>query len=120
MGLADVIVCEGKGGACIGSFGSVVPHTTVQDMLKRRMVVFVWKNPDGLMADRVAAEVVEAAGLGDLCVGKNEEDTLEKLRQYKLSLELQKRAVDHLKMLIDRRLGLFNTERTPVTWKTVY
>jgi hypothetical protein len=71
------------------------------------------------MADRVAAEVVEAAGLGDLCVGKNEEDTLEKLRQYKLSLELQKRAVDHLNMLIDRRLGLFNTERTPVTWKTV-
>ena len=110
---------RGKGAVGISSFDSVVPHTTVQDLLKRQMVVFATENPDGLMSDRVAAEVLKAAGLGELCVGQSDEETMEKLRQYKLSPVIQRRAQEHLKMIIDEGLGVFNTKRTPVTWKAV-
>jgi hypothetical protein len=98
--LMYAVADEGEGGASIGTFGSVEPHTSTHDSLLATLPVFVTEDPKGLMGARVAAEVVEAAGLGDLCVGKNEGNTLEKLRHYKLSLELQKRADDHLKMLI--------------------
>jgi hypothetical protein len=120
MGLVDVIVRGGKGGAGISSFGSVVPHTTVQDILRRQLVMFVWKNPNGLMSERVAAEVVEAAGLGVLCVGETVGETLEKLRQYMQRPDWQASASDHLKMMRDRELGVFNPLRTPLAWKAVF
>jgi hypothetical protein len=44
---------------------------------------------------------------------------VEKLRQYKLSLMIQKRAQEHLKMIIDVELGLFSTLQTPVAWKAI-
>lgn len=103
----------------ISSFDSMAPHSTAQEVLQRGMVMFATENQDGLMADRVAAEVLKAAGLGRLCVGQSDSETLEKLRQYKRSPVLQKRAHDHLKWIKDRRLGLFNSLRAPETWKAV-
>ena len=115
---------HGKGGmgiraVSISSFDSMAPHSTAQEVLQRGMVMFATENQDGLMADRVAAEVLKAAGLGRLCVGQSDSETLEKLRQYKRSPVLQKRAHDHLKWIKDRRLGLFNSLRAPETWKAV-
>ena len=72
----------------ISSFDSVGPHTCAQEALKCGLVVFTTKNLDGLMADRVTAEVLEAAGLGDLCVGTSDVETVEKIVRYKQCKQL--------------------------------
>jgi serine/threonine protein kinase len=118
-GLIDAICNEGDGGVGIGSFGSVSPYACVQGLLKRRMLLFATNNPEGLMADRMTAEVLEAAGLGQLCVGVTDRETVEKVVRYRQSRALQKMAREHLDTIIKDELGLFNTSRTPSAWKAV-
>ncbi len=58
------------------------------------------------MGARVAAEVVKAAGLGALCVGETNTETLDKLARYKHSKELQTRAREHLQKIRQQEFGL--------------
>jgi serine/threonine protein kinase len=118
-GLIDVISNGGEGGLGIGSFDSVGPHTCAQDALKCGLVVFTTMNPDGLMADRVTAEVLEAAGLGDLCVGTSDADTVDKIVRYKRCKQLRLKARQHLQEIQHRQLGLFNDQRIPTAWMAV-
>jgi serine/threonine protein kinase len=117
--LMYAVADEGEGGASIGTFGSVEPHTSTHDSLLATLPVFVTEDPKGLMGARVAAEVVKAAGLGALCVGDTNTETLDKLTRYKRSKELQARAREHLKKIRQQELGLLNPLRIPRAWETV-
>ena len=58
--------------------------------------------------------MLEAAGLGGLCVWESYEEPMGTFVQYRQSLELQKCFKDHLKLIIDAELGLFNTWWIPL------
>jgi hypothetical protein len=85
-GLIDCICNEGGGELGIGSFGSVGPHICAQVGGKqRRMLLFATNNPDGLLADSMTADVLEAAGLDQLCVGATDREIVGKVVRYRQS-----------------------------------
>ena len=117
--LMYAVANEGEGGAAVGSFCSVEPHSCTQDALNAMLLVFVTEDKKGLMGSRVASEVVIAAGFGALCVGENDKETLDKVAVYKHSPELRMRAREHLRSTIRGQLGLFSSQRIPNAWKAV-
>ncbi len=67
-----------------------------------------------LMQSRVGAEVSIAAGLEQVCVGKNGQDTIDLLVNYALDPVLQKR--EYLAENKKGKRGIFCTQRVPCGW----
>ena len=76
------------------------------------MALLTTKSPVSLMADGVAAEVLDAAGLGDLCVGENDKETLDRQARCCRNMHTKSLGKDN-----KRRAWNVQYSVSPLAWK---
>ena len=109
----DAITREGGRGVGIDSFGAVSVHTGANDCMFRRCPFFTWWALAGAMPSRVAAEVVTAAGLGEVCVADSLEGVLTLIVNYQRDKLLQERLDEFMASNQANRVGFFDEQRIP-------
>ena len=104
---------EGGRGTTICSFGAVCFHTGTGDALINLVSHYTWRDPNATMQQRVAAEIVTAAGLEWPCVADSPQGTVDAVVAYAHDRVLQDRMLEHMKRGWDENLGFYNKERCP-------
>ena len=104
---------EGRRGMCICSLSPVSFHTGTSDAMVNRVPLATWKDAKGTMQQRVAAEILESAGLHRLFVSDSLQGTLDLVVAYARDPDLQDRVSDAMENAQTRKIGYWDTMRIP-------
>ena len=107
------------GNACLDSLANFSSQTSANDSLVCDRPLFTMNDHRGLMQSRVAAEVMIAGGLEQVCVGNNAQATIDLLVKYSHDTELQKMVEEYITANREHQRGFFCTLRVPRGWKSV-
>jgi hypothetical protein len=113
LAMIDAVAREGGRGVGIDSFGAVSVHTGTNDCMFRRCLLFTCWDPAGVMPSGIAAEVVTAAGLGEVCVADSPEGVLTLIVNYQRDTLLQERLDEFMARNQANRVGFFDEQRIP-------
>ena len=110
--LWELIVAAGHEGGRGITFGSAVClDTAVSDSLMNCVPHFTDRNPKGSMQQRVASEILTAAGIESECVGESTDDTVKKVVRYAHDRDMQDRMIGHLNLSRTDKVGFYDVMR---------
>ena len=113
LALLQAVGHEGDRGTTVCSFGSVTLATCVGDAMGACVPHHTCRYADGTMQQRVAPEIVTAAGLESLCIGDTPDETVELVVKYAHDRIMQDSLIEHMTQNRVRGIGFWDTKRSP-------
>ena len=111
--LLEAVGHEGGRGATVCPFGSMSLHTGAGDAFVMCVPHFTCSYPAGTMQQRVASEIVTAAGFQSQCVGATLDETVEKVVTYAHNGVLQDWMIETMKQNREEKVGFYDVMRGP-------